>query len=301
MTTVQYSGRDSVSVSPAGQNSSSMKEFQHRMSEWHPNWAKIVRLSADKIDYEQLRLARYVYLKDEPDLTEFKNKATVLLFEETDCFRVVRADFFTRLLFTEQRFIERPFDLGSSGSVTIASALSDRRDPTDPFWGAVGLPGVPLAIGVNASLRSHDYDGVELLAHKSKQAQGEMGGTVGPPVSAGVSLDLDELSFGHLTLGALVDHAMQAAAKRELGSLVLPPFRRRKAWLDSGRGHKPEVNYQGTIHPGDAAKFNNAICQTHSGCLQVQGHLTMAGMPSEAASALLSNWGLNFQTWCLWL
>lgn len=74
-----------------------------------------------------------------------------------------------------------------------------------------GLPGVPLAIGVNASLRSSDQ-GSELLAHKDGRAQGGMAWTVGPPVSAGVNLDLEGLNFDKLKLGGLIDQAMSAAA-----------------------------------------------------------------------------------------
>jgi hypothetical protein len=299
MASVKYVSARSDGKSPEGQESFLSADFAKRMLPWAPRWKKRVTLSTKPLDYRTLPLADLVYSQGEPDPAEFKNGSTVLLFEREDCYELVRADFYTRLLVTEQRFIERQVDVGSVGVLSMAEALATRRDPTAAVWGAVGLPGVPLAVGVNASLRF--ADGVELLAHKAAVAQGQMGSTVGPPVSAGASVDPDKLDFGDLTLEALVSTAMETAGVRELRGVSQPKFTRRAAWLDSGRGHKPEVNYSGVLGSASVDVYRDAICRVHAGCVELGGHLTDSGELGLAARDQLARWGLNFQAWYLWL
>ncbi|HEX3141013.1 MAG TPA: hypothetical protein VHQ87_13220, partial [Rhizobacter sp.] len=203
-----------------------------------------------------LPLADAVYADEGPD--SFANGETVLLFDTPEVILIVRTDFHTRLLFTEPRILERRVDLPLAGTTSMAEALQHHRHPADPFWHAIGLPGVPLAIGVNGSLRTDD-NACELLALKGADAQGEMAWTVGPPVSAGANFELGALDLDRLTLGALVDHAMHVAATRELAPCPSPQWVRRGAWLDRRRGHKPEVNHAALIPPGSFDDYARAV------------------------------------------
>jgi len=299
MVSIQYISATSKQASPEGRDSFPFHDFPRRFSAWYPDWLKQVRMSDTILDYRTLPLADLVYQAGAPDAERFENKPTVLLFEDAEAFVLVRADFFTRLLFSEQNFISRSIKVGSLGVMTVESALATRRAPTDEFWTKVGLPGVPLAIGVNASVRSSDNN-CELLAHKGAIAQGGMAGTVGPPVSAGATLDPDRIDFNNLTLGKLIDRAMESAADRELPNTPPLVFMRRAAWLDSGRGHKPEVNYRSSVITDDLARYAQAISQTHAGCVLIRGHLNAEGMLKPSAIDALAKWGLNFQAWCLW-
>ncbi|MDM0115016.1 hypothetical protein QTI66_22900 [Variovorax sp. J22R133] len=244
-----------------------------------------------------LPLADAVYAGAGPG--SFANGETVLLFEAPDAFLIVRADFHTRLLFTEPRILDRRVELPVVGTTSLAEVLQHHRHPADPLWAAVGLPGVPLAIGVNGSVRTHD-NVCELLARKGANAQGEMAWTVGPPVSAGANFEPDALDLDQLTLGALVDHAMRVAAARELAPCPSPAWVRRAAWLDRRRGHKPEVNYTALISPSMLDAHARAVSQTHAGCVVARGHLHENGTLKDSAVNELERWGLNFQAWMLW-
>ncbi|KUE88898.1 hypothetical protein ASL20_09755 [Cupriavidus necator] len=212
---------------------------------------------------------------------------------------LVRSDFFTRLLFTEPEFMKRPVTVGTQGPITVEDAFRTHRLPDDAFWSMAGLPGIPLAIGVNASLRSSDGT-MELLAHKNSQAQGDMADTVGPPVSAGALPKFEALDPNGLTLGKLVDECMRTATERELSGLPIPELSRHAAWLDSGRGFKPEVNFRATIAAESILDYQDAVCMSHAGCVTAQGHLDSNGHLSVESKKSLDSWGLNFQAWFLW-
>lgn len=286
------------STSPEGNSSFSQREFQGRFQDWSPNWDKPVELAHERIAHDTLPLGMAVYESGTPE-GRYTNGESVLLFEGRDSFILVRSDFFTRLLFTEAEYMARPVSIGGAESITVEEAIRDRRSPAAPFWAAAGLPGIPLAIGVNASLRSADGN-TELLAHKVNKAQGGMADTVGPPVSAGSLPKLETLNPDGLTLGMLVDECMRAAAEQELKGLSLPDFTRNAAWLDGGRGFKPEVNFRATFPMEALSEFQGAVCENHAGCVTLQGHLDAATKLTAEGKQTLEGWGLNFQAWFLW-
>lgn len=294
---IQYSstkGQDS----PEGRPSYSREAFRHRFQPSSLDWDKPVAISAGQLTCDRLLLARQVYAGGTPD-ARYTNGESILLFEEEKRYLLVPSDFFTRLIFTEPALMKHPITVGTSPPTTMEAALRSRRSPSDPFWSSAGLPGIPLAIGVHASLRSSDSN-IELLAHKDARAQGGMANTVGPPVSAGLLAMLETLEPAGLTLGKLVDGCMRAAAERELSGLPLPTFSRQATWLDQERGFKPEVTYRAAFPVELAGDYRMAVCHTHAGCLTIQGHLDSNGQLTDTARQRLSHCGLNFQAWGLW-
>lgn len=295
MARIQYfPGSEEYVPGPAGKPSFPRSEFTARFQPWLPDWDKPVTVGKT-ISYEELPLANALYADGTP--SNFTNDATVLLFEEANSYVLIKTDYFTRLLFSEQSLLKKPFMLPGFGVLTMTNVLKERREPSDNFWSAAGLPGIPIAIGVNGSIR--DDTGTELLAYKKKGAAGGMGETLGPPVSAAAVLEWREQNQPS-TLGVLVDAAFLAACERELPDLPIPVFRRRRAWLDADRGFKPEINFACSIPSGRLADYQGKVQRTHAGVVVLDNHLDAQGKLTPTAEQMLSTWGLNFQAWFLW-
>jgi len=297
MISIEYKTLNSQSSnSPKGKNSFNRNDFAARFIPWRPDWQKIVKYEEFTIRHNDLPLAKAVYKNGLP--TEYNNNETILMFEKPDCYLIVKSDFYTRLLFTEQKILSRNFELSKYQNINMNQVLAGMRNADDQFWSLAGLPGVPIAIGVNGSIRTTSSE--ELLAFKLEKAAAEMGGTVGPPVSAAANIDKKKDDIKNLTLGDLVDNAFEVAWRRELNGIALPEYRRRCAWLDSGRGYKPEVNYSCSIVPECLNDCVEALQKTHAGVLIIRGHLDKKGELTGDAEKEFENWGLNFQAWFLW-
>lgn len=294
---IEFKPSEDVDHSPENKPSYSRAEFHSRFKPWNPDWSKPVVLDDLSLEYDDVPLAALLYESGEP--TKYTNNPTVLLFESEENYRLIRSDYYTRLLFTEQDILGRQFQFKDFGLLTMEQALANRRDPGDPFWAASGLPGVPLAIGVNGSLRL-STGRLELLAYKRKSASGGMGETVGPPVSASLTLDglIDKISG--ISLGDLVVMGFTEACKRELRTNTAPNFAIKRSWLDSNRGYKPEVNFVCVMPDSRMTEFCEAIRLTHAGVVLLEDHLTEDGCLSTQAENALATWGLNFQAWFLW-
>jgi hypothetical protein len=264
--------------SPQGKTSYTRKEFHKRFVPWSPNWEKPVLFSPGSIAYDSLPLAHVIFKKAEPN--NFKNNPIILLFEEPECFRLVQSDYFTRLLFAEQEYLETPFELEPGIITTMNAVLADHRSPFDMFWKKAGLPGVPIAVGVNGSLRSI-LDSSEVLAFKSKDSAGDMGETVGPPLSGAANLRNFAIQDSGMTLGALIERTFIQVIERELPGLPAPSVARRKAWLDSGRGSKPEVNFSCFIKRESIREYADTIKEIHAGALIIDEHLAPDGALSN--------------------
>lgn len=297
---VHYKRGNEDSVCPIGKPSFEPTRFAEQFEVWTPDWEKPVIVSRGiKFKHDELEIGKQAYRDGKPD---FKNGDTVLLFEEAQHYIAVEADFFTRLLFTQTEWLKRRVKLGALDEMSIADALRTRRAPGDAFWVEAGLPGVPLAIGVNASIRA-DNETWEVLAHKRGEAQGGMGDTVGPPVSGGVTLDIDMPPDGSaLTLGTFVEACMRSVAVRELqGRALVPPLARRVAWLDKARGYKPEINFLSMVPASMRGRYEQAICNEHAGSVTLDGHLDAQGRLIDEAYAEFKSLAFNAQAWCLWL
>ncbi|RKP45992.1 hypothetical protein [Trinickia fusca] len=296
---VRYTQGNKDSVCPIGRSSFEPTRFAEQFETWSPDWDKPVIVShGTKLKHDELEIGKQAYRDGKPD---FKNGDTVLLFEEAQHYIALEADFFTRLLFTEAQWLNRRVKLGALEEMSIADALRTRRSPGDAFWVEAGLPGVPLAIGVNASIRA-DNDTWELLAHKQGKAQGGMGDTVGPPVSGGITLDIEMPPEGRsLTLDTFVKACMQSVAERELeGKALVPPLVRRAAWLDKARGYKPEINFLSMVPAVKHGRYEQVICKEHAGCITLDGHLDKQSCLVDEAYAEFKSLAFNAQAWCLW-
>jgi len=294
---IEFLSSSKSQTSPHGKLSYPRWQFHERHVPWSPDWSKPVLFSSESLTSNSLRLAHTIYGENEP--TKFKNNPTVLLFEEPNCFRIIRSDYFTRLLFTEQEYLKKPFELEPGNMASMESILTTKRSPSDSFWKWAGLPGIPLAVGVNGSLRSLN-DSVELLAFKTKDSSGEMGETVGPPLSGAANLSKFSNTDTRMTLGSLIACAFAQVIARELPGLPAPIFRRHKSWLDMGRGNKPEIHYSCHVPKGEIGLYADILKEVHAGVLILSGHLNPQGVLTKEAEADLAQWGLNFQAWFCW-
>jgi len=297
MVTIEYKTLNPQSSnSPQGKSSFKRNDFAARFIPWKPDWQKIVKYGELTIRYNDLPLAMAVYKDGLPK--EYDNNETILMFEKPDCYLIVKSDYYTRLLFTEQKILSHNFELSQYQNINMSQVLAGMRNADDPFWSLAGLPGVPIAIGVNGSIRTTSLE--ELLAFKLEKAAAEMGGTVGPPVSAAANINRTKDDINNLTLGDLVDNAFEVAWQRELKGIAMPEYCRRCAWLDSSRGYKPEVNYSCSIPSDCLNDCVEALQKTHAGVLILRGHLDNKGELVREAEEKIENWGLNFQAWFLW-